>query len=360
MNIFADGVKLAYPDREREALNARLRAIESDLSSALAAISDVEGKIARIDGATAALPSRLTTVRGRGYAAMGHLEKSIELMTKKWMEVSPTIKQNFYSNVQPLTAQIRALQSEVQRLRAGAGLGGVVFGWASVGSLSAEASTIKARVIAETAKINASLGEFLGSIDAIDRDLKIAEKTMELFSFASFPLKPDESPVLAIEGKIMAKDKCEGTLYFTNQRFIFEGKKEVVLEKKLFIATKKKMERTVLIEQPIGALQEISKGRVGLVAWTGVYIRFKPERRLDETPFDVKDWEADVITRFFQYIIGGEADRDIATVKGITVKEAPTIQVVRCPHCGAPYTKEIYKGQTSVQCEYCGTSIILK
>ena len=350
---------MAQVDREREALYSRLRSIESDLSSALAAISEVESKFARIDGATASLPSRLTTVRGRGYAAMGHLEKSIELFTKKWMEVSPAIKQNFYSNVQPLTGQIRALQAEVQRLKAGASFGGAAFGWASVGRLSAEASTLRAGVAAETAKINASLGEFLGSIDAIDRDLKIAEKTMELFSFACFPLKPEESPVLAIEGKIMTKDKCDGTLYFTNQRFIFEGKKEVVLEKKLFIATKKKTERTVLIEQPIGALQEISKGRVGLIAWTGVYIRFKPERGLEETPFDVKDWEADVITRFFQYIIGGEADRDIATIRGITPKEAPTIMVIRCPNCGAPYTKEIYKGQTTVQCEYCGTAIMV-
>lgn len=346
-------------NREREALYSRLNSIESELSSASGAITNVESKLARIDGAMASLPSRLATVRGRGYAAMGHLEKSIDILTKKWMEVSPTIKQSFYSNIQPLTAQIRALQSEAQRLRSGVSFGVLVLGWASVGRLSAEASTLKARVMAETAKINASLGEFLGSIDAIDRDLRMAEKTMELFSFASFPLKPDESPVLAIEGKIMAKDKYEGTLYFTNQRFIFEGKKEVVLEKKLFIAAKKKMERTVLIEQPIGALQEISKGRVGLVAWTGVYIRFKPERRLEETPFDVKDWEADVITRFFQYIIGGEADRDIATIKGITPKEAPAIRVVRCPHCGAPYTKEIYKGQTSVQCEYCRTSIII-
>lgn len=351
--------KLAYPDREREALNARLRSIESDLSSAFAAISDVESKFARIDGVAASLPSRLKTVRARGYAAMGHLEKSIDLMTRKWMEVSPTIKQNFYSNVQPLSAQIRALQSEVQKLRAGAGFGGMIFSWSSVGRLSAEASTLRARVTAETAEINTSLGEFLGSIDAIERDLKIAEKTVELVSYASFPLRPEESPVLAIEGKIMTKDKCEGTLYFTNQRFIFEGKKEVVLEKKFFIATKKKTERIVLIEQPIGALQEISKGRVGLVAWTGVYIRFKPERRLDEISFDVKDWEADVIGRFFQYIIGGEADRDIATIKGITPKEAPIVRVIRCPHCGAPYTKEIYKGQTSVHCEYCWTSVMI-
>ncbi|MEM1536420.1 MAG: hypothetical protein QW447_04025 [Candidatus Bathyarchaeia archaeon] len=115
---------MAHVDREREALYARLRSIESDLSSASAAISDIEGKLAYIDSAMASLPSRLTAVRGRGYAAMGHLEKSIDLLTKKWMEASPTIKQAFYSNVQPLAAQIRVLQSDANRLRAEINRGG--------------------------------------------------------------------------------------------------------------------------------------------------------------------------------------------------------------------------------------------
>jgi len=195
---------MAHVDRERDALYSRLRSIESDLSSASAAISDVESKLVYIDSAMASLPSRLTTVRGRGYAAMGHLEKSIDILTKKWMEASPTIKQAFYNNVQPLTAQIRTLQSEANRLRAEIGRGNRAFCWTLAGRLSVEASTLRARVAAETARIGTSLGEFLGSIDAIDRDLKIAEKTIELFYFASFPLKPDESPVLALEGKILA------------------------------------------------------------------------------------------------------------------------------------------------------------
>jgi len=37
--------------QDEEALNARLRAIEAELSSALAAIKDVENKFARIDDA---------------------------------------------------------------------------------------------------------------------------------------------------------------------------------------------------------------------------------------------------------------------------------------------------------------------
>jgi len=223
-----------------------------------------------------------------------------------------------------------------------------------------DASSIRARAASEVSKVNAPLNELASSVNAIDRDLKVAEKTVELFALANFPMKQEESPVLAIEGKIMRGDKSDGTLYFTNQRFIFEAKKEVVLEKKFFIVTKKKTERIVQMDQPIGALQEISKGRVGLIAWTGIYIRFKPERQIEETPFDVKGWEADVIGRFFSYVMGGEADRDIATIRGTAIKPAPTIQLVRCSRCSAPYTREVYKGQTSVQCEYCGTQIVVQ
>jgi hypothetical protein len=350
---------MAQVDKEKEFLYSQLRSIESDLSGASGAISEVQSKLAYVEGAMGSLPSRLVTVRGRGYAAMGHLEKSIDLLTRKWMDSAPLVKQAFANSLEPLTTQIRGLEAEARRLRTEIDAGNIASSQSLASRLSMDASSMRTRAVSEASKVEAPLNELVSSINAIDRDLKVAEKTVELFSQASFPFKQEESPVLAIEGKIMTGDKCEGTLCFTNQRFIFEGKKEVVLEKKFFIVTKKRVERTVMIEQPIGALQEISKGRVGLIAWTGVYVRFKPERQLQETPFDVKGWEADVITRFFSYIIGGEADRDIATIKGVPAKEAPIIQIVRCPNCGAPYTREVYKGQTSVQCEYCGTSIAI-
>jgi len=348
---------MSQVERQRAALLSQISSVEVDLSHASGAISGVESDMARLESAMGYLPSRLSSVRGRGYAAMGHLEKSIGLLTKKWADAAPLLKQAFQNSLQPLFAQIHALNGEAGRLRSEVNRGNFSYAQSVISRLSVDASSMRGRAVSEVSKIGVPLNELLSSVEAVDRDLRIAEKTVELTSRASFPFKENESPVLAVEGKIMTGDKSEGTLYLTNQRFVFEGQREVVLERKLFIATRKKMERTVLIDQPIGVLQEISKGRVGLIAWTGIYIRFKPESRLEETPFDVKGWEADMIMRFFNYIVGGEADRDIATVKGLPIKAAPTIQVVRCPHCGAPYTKEIYRGQTTVQCEYCGTAI---
>jgi len=343
----------------REMLISRLGSIESDLSGASSMISDVQNKIACVESAMGSLQSRLVTVRGQGYAAMGHLEKGIDLLVKKWAETGPLVKQAYYSNLQPLTNQINMLENEARRLRTQTNLGSIGLNEAALLRLATESSNLRARINSEAAKVSNPINQLAAGVNAIDRDLKVAETSLRLFSQAAFPLKPDESPVLAIEGKIMSGHKNEGTLYFTNRRFVFEGKKEIVLEKKLFIATKKKTERTVAIDQPIGALQEISKGRVGLFAWTGIYARFKPGSGMQETPFDVKGWEADVITRFYSYITGGEADRDIAQTRGTPVQTAESIEIVRCPSCGGPYSREIFRGQTAVQCEYCGTQIII-
>ncbi|HVO85968.1 MAG TPA: hypothetical protein VMT06_02470 [Candidatus Eisenbacteria bacterium] len=322
-------------------------------------ISDLQNKIVCVESTVGSLQSRLVTVRGQGYAAMGHLEKGIDLVVKKWADAGPMVKQTYYSNLQPLTSQITLLENEARNLRTQANIGNIGLNESVLLRLAAESSSLRARISSEAAKVSSPVNQLSASVNAIDRDMRVAETSLKLFSQAAFPLKPDESPVLAIEGKIMSGQKSEGTLYFTNRRFIFEVKKEMILEKKLFIATKKKIERTVAIDQPIGALQEISKGRVGLLAWTGIYARFKSGTGMQETPFDVKGWEADVITRFYSYITGGEADRDISQIKGTPVQTNESIQIVRCPSCGGPYSREVFRGQTAVQCEYCGTQIVI-
>jgi DNA-directed RNA polymerase subunit RPC12/RpoP len=345
-------------DREKQNLRSRLRSIEGELSSASGMISSVESDLNYVEGAMASLPARLSKVRSQGYECMSYLEKSQDLLTTKWAESGPLIKQGFLDSVQPLRGEAGRVRSEINRLRSEIEYGSLGWVRSSVSSLSLEVSSLKARTASETSKFSISLKEFKSSVSALDRDLRIAETTMGWVSQASFPWKEGESPVLALKAKIMTGDKNEGTLFLTNQRFIFEGTKEVVLKRVLFVATKKKTVRTVLVDQPIGIIQEVSKGRVGFRAWAGVYVRFKPDSGLEEIPFDVKGEEVDMTTKFFNYIISGEADVDIATVRGVAPKIAPpTVKVLRCPTCGAPYTREVYRGQTSVQCEYCGSVI---
>ena len=338
---------------------SKLSSIDSELSEASNTISAAESEVTSLDASIGALAGRLAAVRGRGYCALGHLDKTIELLTKKWAEVGPSVRQSLADNLQPMGSQIRSLQSEAQALRREIEVGALPVAEAESMRLGGEASSAKSNTAREASQVTAPVKQLAGGLGAVDRDLKLAETTMALFGQAAFPMKQEETPVLAIEAKLMEGEKPHGTLYFTNQRFLFEGQKEVVLEKKLFIVTKKRIERVVMAERPIGAVQDISKGRVGLIAGTGVYVQFRPEIGVPVTPYDVKGWEADVITRFFKYITGGEAARDIATVRGVAAPAEATVRLVRCAACGAPHSGEIYQGQTSVNCEYCGTVIVI-
>ena len=349
---------------ERENLYGRLRSIESELSDASKVISGAQSEVASLDASMGTLTSRLSSVRSRGYAALGYLDKTIEVLTKKWADVGPQVRQSIANNLQPMSSQINALQAEIPALRTEIDMGNFPAAQGLAGRLSGEASSVRSRVLGEAGTVTAPLKEMTAGYASVDRDLKIAETTVGLFGQASFPMKQGETPVLAIEGKLMEGEKCHGTLYFTNQRFLFEGQKEVVLEKHLFIATKKRIDRSIMTEQPVGAVQDITKGRVGLLAGAGVYVTFKPEVNLPVTPYDVRGWEADVITRFFRYITGGEAERDIAASRGggspaAAAGAAPTARLVRCPACGAPHTGEIFQGQTSIKCEYCGGTVAI-
>jgi hypothetical protein len=341
----------------KEPLYSRLGSIESELSEASRIISEAENQVNSLDASIGGLSSRLATVRGQGYSALSHLDKTIDLMTKKWTELGPSVKQSLANNLQPLSTQVRTLQSEAQAARREIDVGNLPVAEMEMNRLGGEANSLKSRATSSATQVTAPIRELTGGLSAVDRDLKISETTVALFGQAAFPMTQGEAAVLAIEGKMMEGEKPHGTLYFTNHRFVFEGQKEVVLEKHFLIVTKKRIDRVVMIERPIGALKGISKGRVGLIAGAGVFVEFRPEVGLPVTPFDTRGWEADIITRFYKYITGGEADRDIATVRGVAAPASPTVRLVRCTACGAPHSGEIYQGQTSVNCEYCGSAM---
>lgn len=353
---------MAFPAQNnpiKEGLNSRLNQIESNLSEASRLLNEAESGLNSLDASIGGLAGRLSAVRGRGYAAMGHLDATIRILTEKWTALGPGVRQNLANAVGPLNGQINGAQAEARTLREMIAADNFAVAEGMAVQLESKSASIKSSASREATQATAPVRDLNAALGAVERDLKVAETTVELFGQAAFPMQQQESPVLAVEGKMMEGEKSHGVLYFTNHRFVFEGQKEVVLEKHFLIVTKKKIERVVEIERPVGAVHQISKGRVGLLAGTGVFVEFKPEVGLPVTPFDVKAWEADVITRFFRYITGGEADRDIAATHGVANPAPPTIKLARCTACGAPHSGEIYQGQASVQCEYCGASVAI-
>jgi ribosomal protein S27E len=199
------------------------------------------------------------------------------------------------------------------------------------------------------------IGGYQRELEGIERDLGVAESTMALLVEHSFQWKHGESPVISVRARHLDKG-VPGILTLTNMRFIYEEERVEVLKKVLFFATEKKLVREVLIDQPIGAVESLRSGSMGLFKGAGLYIKFKEGTGGGEVRFDTKGKQGDQISRFYQYVMGGGADE---VMEDGDEDEKEAFRPVVCPHCSAPYTEEVYRGQTSVECRYCGTVVRL-
>ena len=182
---------------------------------------------------------------------------------------------------------------------------------------------------------------------------------MTLTTQASFPWIEGETPIISIKAKDLINNS-NGVITLTNLHFIYEHEKEIVLKKRFFIVTEKKIVREVAVHKPIGMVTQMTKGRVGLLKGSGLFIEFAPESGIPEMKLDTKGNEADWITQSFNSIVSGQVDEELSSVTPKTESDKDSPQLLICQICGAPYNEKIYRGQISVNCKYCKTVITLQ
>jgi hypothetical protein len=196
-------------------------------------------------------------------------------------------------------------------------------------------------------------------LEKIDKEIRGVESTLSIVEGASFPWEEGETPILAIKAKDLKND-AEGFITLTNHRFIFEHEKEIALKKTLFIVTEKKVVREVLVEKPIGMVTRLVEGKVGFFKGSGLFAEFASETGIPEMKFDTKGQDADLVTSSYNYILSGQAEKELQLVAPELADEKEEPQVIVCPVCSAPYHEKIYRGQTSANCQYCGAVISIK
>ena len=208
--------------------------------------------------------------------------------------------------------------------------------------------------------ITSALSPLEQKFESIDQDLLRAEDTLSNLEGASFQWEESETPILAIRAKDLNSD-TEGIITLTNLKFVFEHLREVVLKKTLFVVTEKKTVREVKVQKPIGMVTDLVQGRVGFLKGAGLFVKFAPGSGVPEMKFDTTGEDAEWITKTYSQIISGQTDKELAASAPVTKKdEKEKSQLVTCPVCGAPYTEKVFRGQTSVNCKYCGALVSLQ
>ena len=128
----------------------------------------------------------------------------------------------------------------------------------------------------------------------------------------------------------------------------------------LFVVTEKKNVREVVVQKPIGMVTGLVHGKVGFFKGSGLFVKFASETGIPEMKFDTSGQEAKWMIKGYNYIISGQADKELAAASPLSAAIKEASHLVVCPICGAPYREKIYRGQTSVNCNYCKAVISIK
>ena len=335
--------KLAYNNRMNR-LSSEVAGINRQVNSSTARIDSLDNRIQSV-------PGRIARIRQGNYRVLTHLESDQAALSEEWTRLGPELRSTVSLKSEIVRTQVRELQQALSR-RVGRGD-------YYVGNLQ----EIESRITQTRLQLSEMQNSLFGALsplekklENIDADLARAESTLTLLEGASFPWEEGETPILAFKAKDLNNDR-EGFITLTNLKFVFEHEKEIVLKKRLFVVTEKKIVRETTVQKPIGMVTSLSKGKVGFFKGSGLFVKFASEARMPEMKFDTTGQDAKWATKTYKYIISGQADKELAATSPLESAEQKVPQLIICPICSAPYTDKIYRGQTSVNCKYCGTAI---
>jgi hypothetical protein len=345
--------RMETKESQRLMYTNKVNALVSEISSISQQANTINNSIESLNDRVHTLPTRITRVRQGNYRALTHLEAEQVSLSEMWTTLNPNLRAITSQRGEAIHLKTQDLQrvlTQKQR-RADYNLGNLQDIESGLSELRRDISVIQSQVAS-------SLTPIEKQYQNIDKDLRMAESTVTLVSDASFPWIEGETPVIATKAKDLNND-IEGIITLTNLRFIFEQEKEIVLKKRFFIVTEKKIVREVAIHKPIGMVTQLVKGKVGFFKGAGLFVEFASESGIPDMKFDTQGHEADWLTQGYNYIVTGQVDEELATASPESTPDQETPQLVACQICGAPYNEMIYRGQTSVNCRYCGAVVAL-
>ncbi len=341
-------------NEQKTAYNERVNRLSFEISSINQQTNSLSSRIENLNSQIQNIPSRISRIRQAKYRFLTYLETDQAALAQEWNNISPELRTTVNMKAQNIRSQTQMLQ---QKLSQKAGLGN--YNQSNLVEIETGIAPVRSSLSEMYNSLNSSISPAEQKFENINEDLNHVENTLSILQGASFNWEQEETPMLAIEAKELNSDS-KGFLTLTNLKFVFEHQKEIVLKKTLFIVTEKKVVREVKVQKPIGMVTDLTQGKVGFFKGTGLYIKFAQESGIPEMKFDTSSQDAEWVTKNYKYIMSGEAEKHLeATNPEGTTKEQKAPMLVTCTKCGAPYTEKIYRGQTSLNCKYCGAVIAL-
>jgi hypothetical protein len=342
-----------------EETRAKLESLQgkfNDLQESLL-LTSVRNNMEAVGTKLSLLPSKIEQLRTRGYAFRSFLENKIKVLTEKWQQTHANVSREIDKRTRELEQESDQAESVLRQAAASVRE-------ASISRAESAINTLESKVRAAASAIEAMYNTLEQNVNQTAAQVDEIEWLLDQVDEACFELHPAEDPVMACKAEYMETEKegPKGILYLTDERLVFERKEEVATKKVLFIATEKETVHELLLEVPIGQIEEIKAqdkkkflGRKEMLE-----LLLAPEADFSGATFRLhggaknEDWSA-LISR----VKSGEIDKERSRPKDEAVVEAARSAPTKCTTCGATLPAEIVRGQREITCEYCGSVIRL-
>ncbi len=348
--------------RQLESLYSRWEQIAEHLT-----LSEVADRLEDVDSAIVTLPTKIASLRERGYIFNATWEEQAEALLQQWESRRDTVFHQF--EMQSMRLQQEAEQ--VSRLLDEAARNARQLPVADrrLDALERLASEAKAAIYGSYDQVEQTLAK-------LRREMSEAEFLLDVMGSASFPMLPEEHGVAAVKAEwlVQGGEPMKGILILTDSRLIFEQREEVVKKKVLFFATEKETIQKLQWQAPIGAVQVVGvqdKGGFLKRHQELMTLRMEGGDAPPQVTLNLRGGTNERWSALIRQVQAGEIKPITAqSAEGDEAAEAdegePTQPTAApsdalpttCPNCGAPLPP-IYKGMHQVTCEYCGAVIRL-
>lgn len=311
---------------------------------------------ASLGAQVAALPGAVAEVRQRGYAFRSFLEHKADVLAEQWNAVNGEIKSWIANEAGSLEAELKRVGEQLASVEQQPA--GTNRQQQAVDQFNSQIELLDERVKAAENRITALFEDLRRETNTASKQIDEIKWYLTQKDEASFSLLPGEALFMAAQAEWDdGGKKPDGILFLTDQRLIFEQKEKTG---KTFGMFGGQQVQQALWEAPVSSVEKVEAENKGFLGGKDM-LHFKlgagaPFAALTlelKGGVRCKEW-AQQINR----LVRGDA-RDERAIEPdpelvARLQNAPT----ECSVCGG-MLPQIMRGQTQVECRYCGTVVRL-
>lgn len=332
---------LSVGDLTRPLITADILAIQNEVNELQdeMMLKAARQELSALENAIRSIERKLADLRARGYEIEKDLEADVVVLAAQWDRV----KTNSELTLEHQTGQLGAQMQSIQKM-----LAEVVGMSTNLAAARPRYMQLKSAIASAEAQADAAEATVLAQYDAYGDEVEVLDAHLEWISWmldalatASFNLLATESGIAAAEAvfKHPNWEPENGILFLTDQRLLWEDRVEAY---------------EVKVNLPIQEVLEINKELDKETGIESLVFRFGSSGPVPEARFVLAlpvgdDW----LKMVGRARTGGYThDRavEISSDELNRIRNAPQ----QCSNCGAAFTAPILRGQTEIQCEYCG------